>query len=406
MLLEWPSGVYWNPQVRARLFKINLLTHGELPTPASCWTRFMIANDTYEFSACFVQSFLKETGISEAERHSVLQTAGISPGILEGAMSTAADPTVSKEQFAVLFKHLTYQLEDELPGLLSKPLRCGAMKYAALSVITAPTLAVALRRLARYLNLVIPDFEVSFEPGDTSSAIVFTEAETANALKTMAFALMFKMLHGLASWLVEHYLPVESANFSFCPPAYANDLRQLFPGQVCFGAERSELIISSRLLELAVLRSPMDLRGFLDRQPQEWLSTSFPHQTHAQRVREYLAQANLAVISVEDTCQHLGISSRSLNRRLKEENTSFQQVKDGLRFDFAVARLTQTDAPLAKIAEELGFSDASSFNRAFRTWTGVAPGAYRLHRCRSHTYLAVSTGIQGSAPVEGRVQRR
>jgi AraC-like DNA-binding protein len=363
----------------------------------------MTVNHSYEFSACFVQSFLKETGISEAERHSVLQAAGISPGIFDGTMSIASDPMVSEEQFAVLFKHLTYQLEDELPGLLSKPLRCGAMKYAALSVITAPTLAVALRRLARYLNLVIPDFEVSFEPGDTSSAIVFTETETAGTLKSMAFALMFKMLHGLASWLVEHYLPVERVNFSFRPPAYANDLRQLFPGEVCFGAEQSELIISSRLLELAVLRSPMDLRGFLDRQPQEWLSTSFPHQTQAQRVREYLAQADLAVISVEDTCQHLGISKRSLSRRLKEENTSFQQVKDGLRFDFAVARLTQTDAPLAKIAEELGFSDASSFNRAFRTWTGVAPGSYRQHRRRSRTCPAMPTGTQEAVPVEERV---
>ncbi len=362
----------------------------------------MVTNHAYEFSACFVQSFLKETGISEAERHSALQAAGISPDILEGTMSTAADLTVSEEQFAALFKHLTYQLEDELPGLLSKPLRCGAMKYAALSVITAPTLAVALRRLARYLNLVIHDFEVSFEPGDTSSAIVFTGTETAGALKTMAFALMLKMLHGLASWLVEHHLPVERANFSFCPPAYANDLRQLFSGPVCFGAERSELIISSRLLELAVLRSPMDLRGFLDRQPQEWLSTSLLPQTHARRVRQYLAQTDLAVISVEDTCRHLGISSRNLSRRLKEENTSFQQVKDGLRFDFAVARLTQTDAPLTEIAQELGFSDASSFNRAFRIWSGVAPGSYRQHRRASRTYRDTSTGVQGVVPIEGR----
>src|SRR5690606_28528406 len=109
--------------------------------------------------------------------------------------------------------------------------------------------------------------------------------ESTYTLKTMAFALMLKMLHGLSSWLVEHDLPVERASFVFDPPAYAEDLQRLFPGPVSFGAERSELIIPSRLLELAVLRSPMDLRGFLDRQPQEWLSRSFSQQTLAQRVR-------------------------------------------------------------------------------------------------------------------------
>src|SRR5690554_3264600 len=107
----------------------------------------MTSNHAPEFSPCFVQSFLKEAGVSEAECHSALQAAGIAPRVLGESMSSAADATVSKEQFAALFRHLAYQLEDELPGLLSKPLRCGAMKYAALSVITAPTLVVALRRL-------------------------------------------------------------------------------------------------------------------------------------------------------------------------------------------------------------------------------------------------------------------
>lgn len=71
------------------------------------------------------------------------------------------------------------------------------------------------------------------------------------------------------------------------------------------------------------------------------------------------------------------MSDRTLGRKLEAENTSFQQVKDDVRRDFAIGRLTTSDAPVAEITFEPGFGDTSSFHRAFRKWTGMTPGAYR-----------------------------
>ena len=65
-------------------------------------------------------------------------------------------------------------------------------------------------------------------------------------------------------------------------------------------------------------------------------------------------------------------------RRLRDEGRGFQQIKDELRRDAAIEYLLLTQLPLLEIANRVGFSEASTFHRAFKQWTGVAPGEYRL----------------------------
>ena len=70
------------------------------------------------------------------------------------------------------------------------------------------------------------------------------------------------------------------------------------------------------------------------------------------------------------------MSPQTLRRHLREEGTSFQELKDHLRRDLAIYQLG-SDLPIQRIAERLGFSEPSAFHRAFKKWTGLTPGAYR-----------------------------
>jgi len=67
-------------------------------------------------------------------------------------------------------------------------------------------------------------------------------------------------------------------------------------------------------------------------------------------------------------------------RRLYEEGTSYQAIKDELRRDQAIAYLTHSDRSVLEVALELGFSERSAFHRAFRKWTGVSPGQFRRNQ--------------------------
>jgi AraC-like DNA-binding protein len=70
-------------------------------------------------------------------------------------------------------------------------------------------------------------------------------------------------------------------------------------------------------------------------------------------------------------------SVRNLSRKLRNEGTSFQAIKDELRRDVAIQLLTKTDKPIAVIGADLGFDSPTTFHRAFKAWTGSTPGAYR-----------------------------
>lgn len=72
------------------------------------------------------------------------------------------------------------------------------------------------------------------------------------------------------------------------------------------------------------------------------------------------------------------MSGRTLQRRLEAEGTSFSEVLDRVRADLARSYVKDADLPLAEVAYRLGFSDFSTFSRAFKRWMGKAPGAYRL----------------------------
>ena len=71
------------------------------------------------------------------------------------------------------------------------------------------------------------------------------------------------------------------------------------------------------------------------------------------------------------------MSPRTLHRRLGEEGSSFRIIKEALRRDLALSRLTKTGHSIARVAADLGYADTSAFYRAFTGWTGMSPERYR-----------------------------
>jgi AraC-like DNA-binding protein len=81
--------------------------------------------------------------------------------------------------------------------------------------------------------------------------------------------------------------------------------------------------------------------------------------------------------TIEDICDELHISSRTLQRRLHESGSSFQRVLEQARHQLARSYLNNPVLELNETAYLLGYDDANSFVRAFRTWEGVPPARWR-----------------------------
>lgn len=97
------------------------------------------------------------------------------------------------------------------------------------------------------------------------------------------------------------------------------------------------------------------------------------------QVRDLIADHLPQPLSLEQIAVQLHMSAATLNRKLKQEHSSFQQLKDDIREQQARHMLRQHALTIDQIALQLGYSDASNFSKAFKTWTGMSPSAYRRH---------------------------
>ena len=342
---------------------------------------------------------------------------GIEPTpLLAAAEVNVADAAkrIPVENYAALYNLINRELDDEGFGLFTQPMRLGSFEFLCRSTLSAPTLAEALQRACRFLRIVLPDLAVEIRRAKGVAELVISEQrQLANRLddpgRVFAFEWLLRLLHGLACWLAGRGLALDSVSFPYPQPAHADDYALIFtehssflpappspPAPLPAGARGVDLLPSpacgrgaggegntltatfnANLLDLPVRRDEAALAAFLDGAPGKITTLYRRDREMVIRVRDLLRSALPASLSLEDIADQLHLSPRTAHRRLEEEGSSFRAIKDALRRDMALARLTKTRDPIAQVAADLGYADSSAFYRAFVEWTGMAPVYYR-----------------------------
>lgn len=146
-----------------------------------------------------------------------------------------------------------------------------------------------------------------------------------------------------------------------------------------FGAEQDALYFDAAILDRRIERSDEAYRAIVERYFAETrLETP---DNIAQSARQEIArQMEFGTCTLESLATRLRIEPRSLQRRLKQEETSFRQLTDDWRRSRALSLVTQTRMPLSQVASALGFAETSVFTRAFQRWYDESPLAYRKKR--------------------------
>jgi AraC-like DNA-binding protein len=102
------------------------------------------------------------------------------------------------------------------------------------------------------------------------------------------------------------------------------------------------------------------------------------HGTVSKRVRTRLIeQLPSGHVSQESIASSLFMSTRTLQRKLQEENTSYKELLTETRHELAMRYMASSSSPVSEVAYLLGFSEVGNFTRAFKRWTGMAPTEFR-----------------------------
>lgn len=293
------------------------------------------------------------------------------------SLLTQRDARLTRQQYVALYRAVAAKLDDEMLGLWSRPIRSGTLKYLMLSLLDAPTVLVALNRFVRFWNLLLDDYRLQISTKNNLVRLALMERTPGTQVTPLGHELMMKLIHGIASWLLGREISLHRIEFSFARPRHVEDYAFLFPGEVRFNAGLTSIYFLYQDCAELFKREKHELWAFLKRAPEDWTFSAFHRGSVTAKTREYLEQNIARSVTIQDLAQALHISVRTLNRRFAEEGTQFQLVKDGLRRDIAVHRLTNSNTGVAALAFDLGFSDATGFCRAFKHWTGSSPTDYR-----------------------------
>ena len=285
---------------------------------------------------------------------------------------------VTMEQYIALFSAVKDSLDDECLGYLhGRPLRCGSFALMARSTLGAKTLAAALQRLSASFTLLQDDLSLVPVSDGLLKGAALDVRRAAGEHSDFLQGLLLRVFWRLLVWLHGGRLVPRGLDFAFETPPCAADYAQIFSGALRFGQARSAIWFEASAFAQPMRRDTAALQTFLRAAPGNLIGPRLIERTASARVRALLQQANPEWPDLTIAAQRLHMSVSALQRHLAVEGKSFQVLKDELRRDMAIIRLTSTDAALSAIAAELGFADSTAFQRAFKSWTGSTPGVYR-----------------------------
>jgi AraC-like DNA-binding protein len=317
-------------------------------------------------SALLVQPLVAALSASPPLVDTFFRTTNLTPELL-----TDPDARISPSQFSLAWTGgIRLSGDPRLALGIAASIPPGAFGLVEYVCRTTPTLGEALRQWVRYLNILNDSVKVALiEDGDVVAVRVVADSDpAAPSSHELCFAVLAKRVGEITSPSVAPTL----AEFTHRVEGSA-DYERWFSAPVRFGARATQLLFPrSALCEKLVTADPM-LLGILQRLAED-LSEKTPDlpplTAQVRRAVGTALQSDGA--SIERVAQSLGLTARSLQRRLKEEGTSFQAVREQVRQELAQRYLGEGLA-ITEISFLLGFSEPSAFFRAFKRWTGTTP---------------------------------
>lgn len=147
--------------------------------------------------------------------------------------------------------------------------------------------------------------------------------------------------------------------------------------RVSFNESDNALYFDKTIWNLPVKSYNKTLHQYFKGLAEEQLTHLKKEESLNYQVKRYLlSNVNQQLPSIEQTAEHLELNVRTMQRRLKQEGLTFQQLTDTVRKDLAIDVLRKQKGKIEEVAHFLGYSEASVFRRAFKRWTGLTPSVF------------------------------
>jgi len=262
-------------------------------------------------------------------------------------------------------------------GASVNPKQIGTVGYVALS---SSRLRTAIERVCRYARVLTEGVEPRLEAAGPQAAFVSSVVDPKAVRTTQVIELGASASVAVFRALTSRNLSPARIEFRHRAPKDAREHERIYGCPVHFGKRRNAVVLSKDQMELPIKTADPTLLRILENHCSLILGKAPKQKDLLFQVRELvLNRLSDGEPAMDTVASELGMSMRTLARRLDEKGTSYRDILDDVRRQLALEYTSDRRLRLGEIAFLLGYNNQTSFNHAFRRWTGATPSEVRAN---------------------------
>jgi AraC-like DNA-binding protein len=277
-----------------------------------------------------------------------------------------------------LWRAIATDATEPTVGLrLGKDVRVRELGLVGYTMVCSCTLGVALKRLDRYDRIVSDTFDVELSAMSDATWVRLDVHARLRAVRAAADSRLATLV-SVCRELVGGGVNPLAVRLPYRKPEQVAEYEEFFRAPVEFGALATAILVAEEHLQRPIGQCDETLAGYLDRLAEQLLMPRDGENSVRYQIRRLLwSELPDGVPALEVLARRLGMSGRTLQRRLRDEQTTFHDILAEFRRNAAPTLLRDGRLAVSEVAFLLGYEDPSSFQRAFRRAFGVSPRTFR-----------------------------
>lgn len=321
----------------------------------------------------FLDDVLQAARYRGLDIEALLQDSGLSSQRLQ-----LAGTRVSVDQYSRVLRQLRHETDDAFMGFLSRPVPTRAFNVFCYSVVGCRNLREVFDQANDFYSLFTDEFRwrLEQEGGDIRLAIdLYPTLPIDYRFIIQSLLLMSLRLYG---WLLGEDIEPKSVDFSFPRRATDDSLAYLYGKNINFDCDDNAVCIDGSYGKANLSCTRDQVAMMLKSTRHLFLVSRHKHPLSQEVRRRLLLNRSERWLGIEEVAGQLGVTKHQLWRKLKREGTSFLDIRDQIKRDWALMLLEDPEYTVEQVADLLRYSDVSAFRKAFRKWTGLQSNQYRL----------------------------
>lgn len=326
-------------------------------------------------NSCMVKFYFSHFVKSGVPQNILLERTGISQSDLN-----EPDARIPLDKYHLLYKaaiELSHdpafilktaeQYEPEYFGILDNMLKC------------CQTIQEANNQRERFYRLMATQYQISFTRNTTTFNILFTPEDQQSYFPYSEEALSVEYITSYRKLTETAILPLE-VHYTFPKPSYYDEYLRIFQCPVLFNQQQTCMIFDLDVEDMPITTYNSYLNSFLTQHAAEKLKklNALVNETFSNQISKIIMEEiSKGEISIEKVADRMGSTRKNIYCKLKEEHTSFSALLQNIRKDLSKSYLNQSNLSITDIAYLLGYSERSTFYRAFKKWYDQTPKDYR-----------------------------